>query len=161
MKLFYLLLFATAMQAQLPISIGLKAGGVVNELSLPTATNRIFPLKIGPYVEISLPFLPTFETGLMLEKYDSPTGSSAVYQVPLLVKKRFNAVAIKPFISGGATIRMVPSRNERTGGATFAAGLTVGLLPIKIEPEFRYTRWVNTTSSPRPQQIEFLVGIRF
>ncbi len=161
MRIICLLFVAATLQAQLPISIGVKGGGVLNQISVPRTVNEIFPLKGGPYLELSLPFLPIIESGVMFENYNSPSGSLLVYQVPLLLKKRFNAIAIKPFVAGGATLRMVPSRNEQSGGATFALGFTVGLLPIKIEPELRYTHWFNTVETPRPQQIEFLVGIRF
>ncbi len=146
---------------QLPVSFGVKAGGVWNELTSGSLQSRIFPLKAGPYVEVSLPFLPTIETGVMFERFTGLGVANAVYQVPVLVKKRFNAVAVKPFLAGGATFRMVPGRSEKSGGATVAAGLTVGLLPVKIEPEFRYTRWVNTSAVPRSGQVEFLVGLRF
>lgn len=150
-----------AAYGQLPVSIGVKAGGVWNELTVGSLQSRIFPLKAGPYVEVSLPFLPTIETGLMFERFTALGEAHAVYQVPVLVKKRFNAVAVKPFLAGGATIRIVPGRSEKSGGATVAAGVTIGLLPVKIEPEFRYTRWVGTTSVPRAGQVEFLVGLRF
>ncbi|WP_031496921.1 hypothetical protein [Bryobacter aggregatus] len=146
---------------QLPLSLGLKGGFVNNEKEIPGRDNRIFPFKIGPYLELKLPFLPTIESGFMFERFNSPTGSVSVYQVPILVKKRFNAIAIQPFLSGGATIRMVPARDERTGGITVAAGLTPRFLPLKLEPEFRYTHWINTANTPRDSQVEFLIGLRF
>ena len=124
MRIFCLLFLAATLEAQLPISIGIKAGGVLNQISVPRTLNEIFPLKGGPYIELSLPFLPIIESGVMFENYNSPSGSLLVYQVPLLVKKRFNAIAIKPFVAGGATVRMVPARKEQSGGATFAAGFT-------------------------------------
>ena len=97
----------------------------------------------------------------MFEGFKAFNRTSAVYQVPILLKKRFNAIAVKPFLSAGGTIRMLPALHEKSGGLTVAAGLTIGLLPIKIEPELRYTRWIQSTFSPRSQQAEFLVGIRF
>ena len=154
-----LILFALSIPAlaQLPISIGLKGGYVDNK----QGNSEIFPLKAGPYVELSLPFLATFETGLMFERYKSGSRSAAVYQVPILVKKRINAIAIKPFFSGGVTLRKIPSLNETGGGVTLAGGITLGLLPIKIEPEIRYTRWIGGDYTPRSSQTEFLIGIRF
>jgi hypothetical protein len=152
-----LLLAATCTWAQLPLSVGLKAGYVNNK----QPGSEIFPLKGGPYLELSLPLLPTFETGLMFERYNAGTLSGTVYQIPILLKKRMNFIAVKPFFSGGATIRRIPSLQSNQLGATFAGGITLGLLPIKIEPEIRYTRWLQSDYSPNNQQTEFLIGIRF
>jgi len=158
LKLIFLLSLSGLAFAQLlPVSVGIKAGYVNNR---QTAT-EIWPFKAGPYVELSLPFLPIFETGVLFERYRAGSQTLTVYQVPVLVKKRFNAVAIKPFLSGGATVRMIPSRDERSTGVTVAAGVTVGLLPIKIEPEIRFTRWIQSGFTPKSQQTEVLVGIRF
>jgi hypothetical protein len=143
--------------AQLPVSVGLKAGLVQNK----QPGSEIFPLKAGPYVELNLPVLPTFETGLMFERYTLGSRSATVYQVPILVKKRINAIAIKPFFSGGITLRRIPTFDESGGGLTLAGGLSLGLLPIKIEPEIRYTRWIGADYTPRSNQTEFLIGIRF
>ncbi|MCX6609454.1 MAG: hypothetical protein NTW74_01220 [Acidobacteria bacterium] len=154
-----LLLFVLTLpaMAQLPISIGLKGGYVQNQ----QPSSEIFPLKAGPYIELNLPVLPTFETGLMFERYKLGSRTATVYQVPILVKKRINAIAIKPFFSGGITLRRIPSFNETGGGVTIAGGATIGLLPIKIEPELRYTRWIGADYAPRSNQTEFLIGIRF
>lgn len=152
-----LLLSALALSAQSPISVGLKAGYVRNSRQ----TSEIVPFKGGPYVELKLPVLPTFETGLMIERYSAGPTSATIYQVPILVKKRFNAVAVKPFFSAGVTLRRIPSLDDMHPGLTLAGGVTLGLLPIKIEPEIRFTRWVQSSFTPRSQQVEFLVGIRF
>lgn len=153
------LLFALTLpaMAQLPISIGLKGGYVQNK----QPDNEIFPLKAGPYVELSLPILPTFETGLMFERYKFGSQTATVYQVPILIKKRINAIVIKPFFSGGVTLRRIPTLNESGGGVTVAGGATIGLLPVKIEPELRFTRWIGAGYTPRSNQTEFLIGIRF
>ena len=161
MKLIPFFLFASFASAQLPVSIGIKAGFVKNSNEILGIKTSIIPVKAGPYLELSLPFLPIIETGIMFEGFKAFNRTSAVYQVPILLKKRFNAIAVKPFLSAGGTIRMLPALNEKSGGLTVAAGLTIGLLPIKIEPELRYTRWIQSTFSPRSQQAEFLVGIRF
>ncbi len=161
MKLILFFLLTSLASAQLPLSIGIKAGFVKNSQKIGNFETSIIPVKAGPYLELSLPFLPTFETGIMFEGYKALNSTSAVYQVPILVKKRFNAIAIKPFISAGATIRMLPALHEKSGGLTLAGGITIGLLPIKIEPELRYTRWIQSSFTPRSQQTELLVGIRF
>ncbi len=157
MKTLLLVVFTLPALAQLPISIGLKGGYVQNQ----QPSSEIFPLKAGPYLELNLPVLPTFETGLMFERYKLGSRTATVYQVPVLVKKRINAIAIKPFFSGGITLRRIPSLNESGGGVTLAGGATIGLLPIKIEPEIRYTRWIGADYTPRSNQTEFLIGIRF
>ena len=157
MQLIFLFAFAASALAQLPISVGIKAGFVDNRQPF----SEIASLKGGPYLELSLPVLPTFETGIMFERLRLGPQTLTVYQVPILVKKRINAVAIKPFFSGGVTLRRVPTFNESHPGLTLAGGVTIGLLPIKIEPEVRFTRWIFPSYNPRSQQTEFLVGIRF
>lgn len=151
-----LLFIAAIASAQLPLSVGLKAGYVKN--SRPES--EILPFKGGPYVELNLPILPTFETGLMISRYRAGT-SATVYEVPILIKKRINAIAIKPFISGGVTLRRIPDLNSSYPGITIAGGVTLGLLPVKIEPELRYTRWFQSSYVPRANQTEILIGIRF
>lgn len=130
MQLIFLFAFAASALAQLPISVGIKAGFVDNRQPF----SEIASLKGGPYLELSLPMLPTFETGIMFERLRLGPQTLTVYQVPILVKKRINAVAIKPFFSGGVTLRRVPTFNESHPGLTVAGGVTLGLLPIKIEP---------------------------
>jgi hypothetical protein len=158
LKSFALLLFAVSAWAQLPVSVGLKGGYVNNR----APDREVFPLKGGPYLELSLPFLPTIETGILFERFEGfGSRSNMVYQVPVLIKKRINAVAIKPFFAAGLTFRQIPSLNSSNPGITLAGGVTLGLLPIKIEPEIRYTRWTSADFPPRIQQTEFLIGIRF
>ncbi len=154
-----LLVFALSLpaMAQLPVSVGLKGGLVYSNLT----NGELFALKAGPYLELSLPILPTIETGLMFERYKFGSRTEAVYQVPVLLKKRMNAIAIKPFISLGATFRGIPTINANGGGITIAGGATLGLLPVKIEPEIRFTRWIGDNHGLRQQQAEFLVGFRF
>jgi hypothetical protein len=158
MKVLLLGLLAVMLaSAQLPISVGVKAGYVNN--SRPGA--EITPFKGGPYVELNLPVLPTIESGILFERFSSGGQSATIYQVPILLKKRFNTFAIKPFFSGGTTIRRVPQVDSTHAGLTVAGGLTFSLLPIKVEPEIRYTRWFQSSLTPRSQQTEFLVGFRF
>ncbi len=153
-----LLLFVSAgLFAQGPLSFGLKGGIVRN--SAPGS--EIFPLKGGPFVELKLPFLPRIESGLMLERFEAGPVSATVYQVPVLLKKRMSSVAVQPFLSGGMTYRRIPRFDRSHAGLTVAGGLSFNLLLLKIEPEFRYTRWIRESFSPRPQQTEFLIGIRF
>lgn len=159
-RICFIVIFATTAFAQLPVSVGLKAG-YVNNVNNTIPRSEILPFKGGPYVELSLPILPTFEAGLMIERYRSGGMSTTVYQVPLLVKQRLNLIALKPFFAGGVTLRRIPEFDVSHPGLTVAAGVTLGLLPIKIEPELRYTRWFRSTLTPRSQQTEFLIGIRF
>jgi len=156
----FILLFvvlASAAFAQLPVSVGLKAGYVNNT----SPGSEILPFKGGPYLELSLPILPTFETGFMVERYRSGTNSTTVYQIPVLIKQRLNLIALKPFFAGGVTFRRIPEFDKSHPGLTVAAGVTLGLLPIKIEPELRFTRWIRSSFTPRSNQTEFLIGIRF
>jgi hypothetical protein len=154
---FLLLLAATSLLAQSPLSFGLKGGIVRN--SRPGA--EIFPLKGGPFVELKLPLLPRIETGVLFERYQSQPFDAGIYQAPVLLKKRFGGLGFHPFISGGATFRGIPRINRNHAGITFAGGLSFALLPLKIEPEVRYTRWLNPSLSPQPSQTELLIGFRF
>lgn len=157
MKFVWMLMVASAAFAQLPISVGVKAGYVSNS----RGNSEILPFKGGPFLELNLPVIPTIETGLMLERYSINGNGSTVYQVPVLLKKRVNSLAIKPFASAGITFRRVPEYDHSTAGLTVAGGLTLSVLPIKIEPELRYTKWFSAAHSPRSFQTEFLIGFRF
>lgn len=158
MRAVALVLFcALAGRAELPVTFGVKAGVVRNE----QPGSRIVPVKGGAYAEVKLPKLPRIETGLMLERYETGSRGVAVYQVPVLLKKRFSGVAVRPFLSGGVTLRRLPAFEENYPGLTVAGGLTLGLLPVKLEPEVRFTRWLQSNYTPQSQQVEFLVGIRF
>ncbi|MFN8686039.1 MAG: hypothetical protein ACK6DZ_18645 [Acidobacteriota bacterium] len=153
----WILLLAGGAWGQLPISFGVKAGYVGNA----QPGSRIFPFKGGAYVEVKVPKLPRLEGGLMLERYETGGRALTVYQIPLLLKKRFGLAPAQPFLSGGVTLRRVPAFGENYPGLTVAAGLTLGLLPVKIEPELRLTRWLQSNYSPRGQQAELLIGFRF
>jgi hypothetical protein len=142
---------------QLPVSVGIKAGYVENA----QPGSRVFPFKGGAYVELKVPKLPRLESGLMVERYEMGGRGMAVYQIPLLLKKRFGLAPVQPFLSGGVTLRQVPAFGENYPGLTAAAGVTLGMLPVKIEPELRLTRWLQSNYSPRGQQLELLIGFRF
>jgi hypothetical protein len=176
--LLFLLASASLLQAQLPIHLGIKAGGVWNRQQIsPTTLAEIVPATIGAYAELDLPVLPIIETGIFFKRYKLDPSSPAdqiranAFEVPILLKKRFTPLPVQPFLSGGATFRFVPTVTRNgldlnvspgTGfGLTAAAGVSIKALLLRIEPEFRATRWLRGPYLPQNNQVEFLVGLRF
>ena len=164
--------------AQFPIHVGVKAGGVWNPQEITALRiSKVLPASIGGYAEVDLPFLPIIETGIFWKRYQLDTsipgfGSRThAIEVPILVKKRFLPLPVQPFLAAGTTLRWVPSIRtngldvnltaDSGFGLTAAAGISIRALFIRIEPEFRVTRWLRGTYLPRNNQVEFLVGVRF
>jgi hypothetical protein len=169
---------AGLLEAQLPIHLGIKAGGVWNRQEVgPSAIAKMVPATIGAYAELDLPVLPIIETGIFLKRYryDEPTPANQLranaLEIPILLKKRFTPLPVQPFLAAGGTMRFIPSvtRNgldlnvstTRGFGLTAAAGVSIKALFLRIEPEFRATRWLRGDFLPQKNQVEFLVGLRF
>jgi len=137
--------------AQLPFGLGLKGGAVRAEGAEPPVTG-------GPYLEVKIPFLVAIETGVLFKRFDYPGSSRTAYEVPILLKKRIGPFPVQPFLSAGATIRNA----QRTDtGFTLGAGVTFNALLVKVEPEFRYTRYPAGTLPVGRNQTEILFGFRF
>jgi opacity protein-like surface antigen len=116
------------------------------------------------------------------------------WQFPILAKFAFMPGPIKPFVDGGVNIQHISGIRETTTffaiplgsttttsgtaqdlnsatnvGATFGFGLQFRLSRLRIEPEFRYTRWgteafrdpARTILTTNLNQGDFLLGIRF
>lgn len=178
LPLLFLLASASQLQAQLPIHLGIKAGGVWNRQEFsPSSLAKIVPATIGAYAELDFPVLPIIETGIFFKRYNFDPASPAdqiranALEIPILLKKRFTPLPVQPFLAAGGTMRFVPSVTRNgldlnvsagTGfGLTAAAGVSIKALLLRIEPEFRATRWLRGPYLPQKNQVEFLVGLRF
>lgn len=178
LRLVVLLFVCSIAQAQLPIHLGIKAGGVWNRQTIsPSTIAKIVPATIGGYAEIDLPLIPVIETGIFFKRYqlDSPTPTNQLranaLELPILLKKRFTPLPVQPFLAAGGTLRWVPTVrnngldlniNAQSGfGLTAAAGVSFKVLLLRVEPELRLTRWLRGAYLPRQNQAEFLVGVRF
>ncbi len=153
MKLVFLLFWTLPLAAQLPFGFGLKGGAVRTDDASP-------PLTIGPYAEFKIPFIASIESGLLLKRYRFPTGTRAVYEIPILLKKRIGPFPVQPFLSVGATLRKVSSSDFKSGFSA-AGGLTFNALLVKVEPEFRYSRFPEGSLPVGRNQVEILFGLRF
>lgn len=110
------------------------------------------------------------------------TRTAPTFDIPLLLKVRRNAW----FGSAGSTIRRtgdfnqnfrqvpqfagfatsetsarVPNEDRYRYGATLAAGRTIPVGRLVWEPELRFTRWTALRATPRQNQLDLLLGVRF
>lgn len=191
MKALIPFLLAASAFAQ-PFSAGLKVGlpftdfvNTVNGVT-STRTNRYL---VGPTAELHLPWGFGVEVDALYRHFDytnivsSTTGAlSSVatsvgdWEFPLLLKYRFPAKVVRPYVDAGvsfdhltgltSTVTGNPEKGTTTG-AVLGAGLDVHLLIVHILPEIRYTRWtsqhfnISNVLSSNQNQAEFMVGITF
>jgi opacity protein-like surface antigen len=156
-------------------------------------TNRYI---VGPTVSLNLPFGFSIQGDALYRKlgaeytrvgFGSGTAVSATsnsWQFPILAKMTLLPGPIRPFVNGGPSFQRLsrieelpttisnPSslNNDTTIGFTFGGGVQLRLgRRVRIEPEFRYTRWgsdalanpFNTIFNVNRNQGDFLVGILF
>lgn len=184
------LLFAASVLAQ-PFSAGLKVGlpltDFVNTVQgvTSTTTNRYL---VGPTAELHLPWGFGVELDALYRHFDytnlvgSTVGgivsvnSVGDWEFPLLLKYRFPAKVVRPYVDGGvafdrltgltSTVTGSPEKGT-TMGAVLGLGLDVHVLIIHILPEIRYTRWtsqhfnIGNILSSNQNQAEVMVGITF
>ncbi|GAB4360008.1 MAG: hypothetical protein OHK0021_04150 [Bryobacter sp.] len=139
--------------AQSPLSFGLKAGYVRSAEADP-------PFTGGAYLELAIPFLASFETGVLFKRYDFGPEAKGATEIPILLKKRIGPFPVKPFLSTGATLHKQSGRDWRTG-FTIGGGVTISALLIKLEPELRFNRYGQGVLPGGRNQTEVLVGFRF
>ena len=95
------------------------------------------------------------------------TSSESLWDFPLLVKYKFPGVLARPYIAGGWTYRNLGDQLSfsSSNGFVLSSGVRIGLVLIKISPEFRFTRWDDSPSDPgfrtNRNQAEILVGVTF
>lgn len=124
--LFVLACLALPLQAQLPISFGLKGGARLSDFTqdfsgspLGQTTKQDHIYTLGPYAELNLPVGFSIEADLLYKK-SGATFSQAFtsggitrqfnfdsFDVPILLKKRFGEKGIffRPFVEGGLANR--------------------------------------------------------
>ncbi len=108
------------------------------------------------------------------------------WEIPMLLKRRFTHDRFAPYISAGAALRTVgdvhydvlttpdfpgaaPARQRFTQasgeplavGIVAAGGVSIKMLPVRIEPEVRYTHWTSQRLLPTTEQVEVLIGLTF
>lgn len=154
---------------------------------------------IGPMVQFNLPLHLGVEVDALYRRYSYSSDAAPVdaimhtktsantWEFPILLKYRVFGGPLSPFLSAGPNFRYV-SEGERTiSGSTNAGivprelknsfapgfsvggGLSLGAKSLKLEPQFRYTRWgwENFASSPsgffksNQNQVDFLLNLRF
>ena len=184
------LLFAASALAQ-PFSAGIKVGlpltDFVNTVQgvTSTTTNRYL---VGPTAELHIPWGFGLELDALYRHFDyqnlvsSTVGailnvnSVGDWEFPLLLKYRFPAKVVRPYVDGGIAFdRLTGLTGAVTGslekgttmGAVLGAGLDVHVLIVHILPEVRYTRWtsqhfnLSNILSSNQNQAEVMVGITF
>lgn len=184
------LLFAASAVAQ-PFSAGLKVGlpltDFVNTVNgVTNATTQRY--LVGPTAELHLPWGFGVEVDALYRHFDyqdvvgSTTGAlNSVNKVgdwefPLLLKYRFPARVIRPYIDAGVAFDRLsgftsavtgsPEKGTTTGGVV-GAGIDIHLAILHLLPEIRYTRWtsqhfnISNVLSSNQNQAEFMVGITF
>ncbi len=184
------LLFAASAIAQ-PFSAGLKVGlpltDFVNTVNgVTNATTQRY--LVGPTAELHLPWGFGVEVDALYRHFDyqdvvgSITGAlNSVNKVgdwefPLLLKYRFPARVIRPYIDAGVAFDRLsgftsavtgsPEKGTTTGGVV-GAGIDIHLAILHLLPEIRYTRWTSqhfnlaNVLSSNQNQAEFMVGITF
>lgn len=192
--MFLLCVIAGCASAQ-AVSIGVRGGVPITDFfntvqgrqgSYATNTDR---WTVGPTVALNLPLGFSVQLDALYRRlgwdYTQVTGgtvqtvSADSWQFPLLAKWAFLPGPVKPFVEGGASFQKIsrlsqitaPARlvNDPTVGFTFGAGIQLKIHKVRIEPEFRYTRWgseafqdpLNSVLSTNRNQGDFLVGITF
>jgi opacity protein-like surface antigen len=183
-------LFSVGVRGGVPISdfFDIAQGtGVYNYVS---NTDRYI---IGPTAAVHLPFGFSVQVDALYRSLgyrlnisnpaSTVDASASSWQFPILAQWAFLPGPIKPFVDFGPTFQKItgfkrtvnvvtnPSElnNDSTVGFTFGGGVQLKLGRLRIEPEFRYTRWgseaftdpVNALLTTNRNQGDFLVGITF
>ena len=184
MKLTLLLMFSSAAVFAQPVSFGLKGGLPLTDfidtlsgsrVAVTSTTNRYI---IGPSLELRLPFgfgaevdalyrhFSYNSTANLIDVVSTLRTTSDNWEFPILLKKRFAAGPVHPFVDAGVNFNKIsgisqslstlsfpnlinntsnsnPSelKNDFTAGFTMGGGLEIRLLLLRIVPEIRYTRW--------------------
>lgn len=179
------LLLVTASAFAQPFSLGVKVGlpltDFVNTVQgvTSTTTNRYL---VGPTAELHLPWGFGAEFDALYRHFDyrnipgstvnALTGANSAgdWEFPLLIKYRFPAKVVRPYVDGGVAwdrLSSVGATKNVTMGGVFGVGVDIHILLIHILPELRYTRWTDqhfnipNVLNSQKNQAEFMVGITF
>lgn len=90
------------------------------------------------------------------------------WQFPILARYEFSESRIKPFVEAGPSFRTAGNLNNADPSHSgISAGVGVGTQwrRLRVAPTVRYTRWGkdpwSANARTRPDQVEFLVALRF
>jgi opacity protein-like surface antigen len=180
-----LILAAAPAFAAGPLGFGIKGGVPFNDFTnavqsgqfnYTSSTQRYI---VGPMVELRLPAGLSLELDALYRKFNYNSIGNAVdviinsrtesnaWEFPLVLKYRFKAPVVRPYIEGGVaadslqglkqdiTRTVIPTKTttttstssptelhkSTTTGFVLGVGLDVKVLVIHISPEIRYTRW--------------------
>lgn len=186
MTLLFLAMTASATAAG-PLSFGIKAGvpftdflnnvnnGSPGGLISDSSTNRYI---VGGTAELHLPAGFAFEVDALFRHFNYNSSFSAIdiltnnrasgnaWEFPLLVKYRFKAPLVRPYVDAGlafdtlsglqetvvstvlpnhttttTTSNPTELKNSTTEGFVLGVGVDIHAIVVHIAPEIRYTRW--------------------
>jgi hypothetical protein len=165
-----------------PIGVGLKVGGLLNDV----LTNRNFPTFapfsaeahryiLGPYVELRIPEGLSVEANALYRQYDFTTAGVTnrvgAWEFPLLLKHKLFGSPIRPYFEGGLAIGALsgaagtPYNHRVNYGIVAGGGVEVKALFLRVSPEIRYNGWAfryfDANAQSSRNQVELLVGIGF
>jgi outer membrane protein W len=189
--LFLILLGAASAIAQ-PVSFGVKVGVPLTDFfSTVESKNFGFSSNTKQYIagadlEVRLPFGLGVELDALyhpLSYGGTANGSSETvtahqFEFPLLLKYRFPAKVVRPYIAAGVAFSTLTGlKDSVTSGSittkspvgfVMGAGLDIHLLVIHITPELRYTHWGSAAFEDplalvqgSQNQAEVLLGVTF
>lgn len=155
----------------------------------PTALGDTERWLIGPYVEFRFPLGVRLDVEAIYRRLGleyTPLGPNVTavsstadnWQFPVLLKWAFLPGPVKPFVEGGLSFRHISGLDElrdaiqienNSVGGTFGGGVEFKLGPVRVSPEFRYTRWgkeafhdtLGTVVRSNLNQGDFVVGFGF
>jgi hypothetical protein len=101
--------------------------------------------------------------------YSQSGSSGGTWEFPVLLKRRFQAGSLRPFVTSGPSFRL-PKWSLPIYGGTVGLGVETRWKRLKIAPSVRYTRWgpertlvpgVRPESGVRHDQVQVMVGWSF
>jgi opacity protein-like surface antigen len=193
--LFLILLGAASALAQ-PVGFGVKVGVPLTDFfSTVESKNFGFNSNTKQYIagadlEVRLPFGLGIELDALYHplSYSGASGTSSEsvtahsFEFPLLLKYRFPAKVVRPFLDAGVAFSTLSDlkttvTNVATGssattkspiGFVMGGGVDIHLLIIHIDPEIRYTHWGSAAFQDplslvqgSQNQAEVLLGVVF
>lgn len=155
---------------------------------------------MGPSIEIGLPLGFRLEADALYkharqDRFSGPAPTATldqqgtrlgIWEIPLLIKRRFSSRRVQPFVVAGSTMRLIRDfdidllqiptfpnfpavRQRRTVssgeplryGITAGGGLSWRAGVLRFDPELRYTHWTSHHWMATNEQVEFLLGVSF
>jgi len=172
-----LLFFASCLSAQ-SFHFGVKGGYPLTysensvtgvDIKLDSSSREFIA---GGTAEIGLPAGLSIEGDFLFHPFNVrslglilPQGTTNynVFEIPILGKLRLGHGFAAPFVDAGPEFRFHPGNlSISRDGFAVGGGIEFKLLLLKVSPEFRYTRWANSSfAGANPNQAALLVGVTF